>query len=288
MGNSDNQGRLPSLPRSLNLPSVWVTAIAISLGGISLNMFWRAEDFNLFGLGVLFFLAVSSQLWERRESLTFESGIFASFFGATLLVLLLIKSLFLTGGSLFTCVFPLFSAVGLGLIACCFKGLKQYWQELLLLLVLTIPNVLASWLVDYNPSLVTAKFASYLLWYLGFDVTRQGTSLYLTGGAVNVRAGCSGLETMLYMLSLALLTLAIFPAKQYQKILVPLVAVVLGFILNGLRVSLMAILVDASNWPALTYWHDGEGSFVFSAIGSLLLGLFWVFLINKNEEAETR
>ena len=266
-------------------PSFWVAAIGVCLGAISLNVAFRANDFSLLGLSVLFLLAVSSQLWERRDRLNFDSGVFVSFFGASLLALLSVKSLYLTGGNFFPCLFPFFSAFGLALIASGFKGLKQYWQELLLLLLLAVPNVLASWLVDYHPSLLTAKFASYFLWYFGFDVTRQGASIYLPTGAVNVYAGCSGLETMLYMLSLSLLTLAIFPAKRYQKVLVPVVAVLLGFLVNSARVSLMAILVASGDQQAFGYWHGGEGSFVFSAIGSLLFGMFWVFLINRNEEA---
>lgn len=277
----------PIQVRLLKIPSFWVIAIGISLAAIGLNVAWRAEDFNLLGLSVLFLLAVSSQLWENRDQLNFDSGFFASFFGATLLTLLLVKSLYLTG-SYFPSLFPLFSAFGLALIASGFKGLNQYWQELLLLLLLAAPNLLASWLNDFHPSLLTAKVASYFLWYSGFDVTRQGTSIYLPTGAVEVHAGCSGLQTIFYMLSIALLSLYIFPTKKYQKFLVPLVAILLGFLVNSMRVSLMAIMIAFGNQQAFIYWHEGEGSFVFSAIGSFLFVMFWVFLINRNEEAANK
>lgn len=266
--------------RLLKAPACWVAAIGISLAAISLNVAWRTEDFNLLGLSVLFWLAVFSQLWERRDQLNLESGIFASFFGATILALLLVKSLYLTGGY-FPSLFPLFSAFGLALIASGFKGLKQYWRELFMLLMLALPTVFGSWLTDFHPSLLTAKLAAYFLWYFGFDVTLQGNLIHLPTGTVEVYAGCSGLQTMLYMLSLALLTITIFPAKRYQKFLVLPLAVLLGFLVNSGRVSLMAILVASGNSKAFEYWHGGEGSFVFSAIGSFLFGMFWVFLINE-------
>ena len=50
-------------------------------------------------------------------------------------------------------------------------------------------------------------------------------------------------------------------------------SVVIGFLVNAMRVSLMAILVSQKQMAAFEYWHDGSGSLVFSVIGTILLVL---------------
>jgi len=71
----------------------------------------------------------------------------------------------------------------------------------------------------------------------------------------------------------------IFTTTSFKKILVLLVAVLVGFIVNGVRVALMAVLVALSQQDAFEYWHQGDGSLIFSMIGVLLFGLFCHFLL---------
>nr|WP_293089917.1 archaeosortase/exosortase family protein [Moorena sp. SIO3H5] len=73
--------------------------------------------------------------------------------------------------------------LGLGLLASGLKGLKQYWQHLTIFLCLAIPSGLPTLLIDV--STLTAKFSGLLLWYSGFEVSRQGVYLILpTVGAL--------------------------------------------------------------------------------------------------------
>lgn len=257
----------------------WLLGIATSLIAIHLTLTSRANDASLLGTSALFWVAIWSMLWSKRETLSLDSGFFSSFCGILLIVLILLKSISVSGYDVFLRISPLISALGVALLASGFKGLKQYWRELLILCFLAPSPGTLSLLVDI--STFTAKFATAVLWYLGFEVSRQGVYVILPAGSIEVYPGCSGIESMLHLLGLAVLFLVMFPTDWLEKILVSVVAVFLAFVVNGFRVALMAVLAASSNPQALEYWHKGDGSMLFSMISVLILGLFCLFLLRQ-------
>lgn len=265
----------------LKYPQFWLLGIAAGYIAIHLTLIWKADNSSLLGTSFLCWAAISSLVWEKRQSLNLESGIFSSFFGLSLIALLLIKSISLTSLGGFLYLSPAIFGFGLALLASGFKGLKQYRGELLVLSSISLPKVLPLSLIDI--SLLTAKFASLILWYTGFEVARNGVYIYLPTGSVEVYPGCSGLELIFQMLTLALLFLLMFPQKGKQKIIVPIIAATLGFVVNGVRVALMAVLVAQGHKEAFDYWHQGDGSLIFSLIAVLLFGLFCWFSLRKTE-----
>ncbi|NJM69890.1 MAG: cyanoexosortase A [Scytonema sp. RU_4_4] len=264
----------------LKYPQIWLLAIGAGLIAIHLVLLWKANNPSLLGMTFLFWAAISSFVWEKRYSLNLESGIFSSFFGLTLIALLLIKSLSLTSFGVFLYLSPVIFAIGLAMLASGFKGLKQYKGELLILFFLGVPKLLPS---SLDISLVTAKFTALILWYTGFEVARKGTLIYLPTGSVEVYSGCSGIELIFQLLGFALLFLLMFRQNWKHKILIPSIAVTLAFIVNGLRVALMAILVAQGHMEVFDYWHEGDGSLVFSLIAVLLFGLFCWFSLGRSE-----
>lgn len=262
-------------------PKYWLLGIASGLIALHLTLTSRTNDTDLFGTMLLFWGVVAFLIWERHESLTFESGIFASFFGTSLIALILLKSSSISGYDFFIRATPFLSGISLALLASGTKGLKQYWQELLILAYTAIPPGFIGVFVDV--ALLTAKFSAFLLHYLGFEVVRKGVFLILEKGSVEVYHGCSGVNAMLQLLGLALVFLLMFPTTVGQKIVVPLVAIITAFIINAARVALMAVLVSLSQPEAFKYWHEGNGSVVFSMIAVLIFGLFCWFAILKDE-----
>jgi cyanoexosortase A len=120
-----------------------------------------------------------------------------------------------------------------------------------------------------------------MLWFSGLQIVRKGIFLELPGGSVQVYSGCSGVVAMTQLLGMSVLFLMLLPLpwKWYQKAILPVAAIAIGFVVNALRVSLMAILVAQKQMAAFTYWHDGSGSLVFSVIGTLLLvSLVWLLI----------
>lgn len=269
--------------------SFWLLGIASGAIAIHLTLTSRANDSSLWGNSFLFWIAVISLLWSKRHTLNLNSGWLSSFWGAVLLTIVLLKSLSVSGYDPFLRIFPLISCFSVALLASGFKGLKQYWRELLIVcFIAPSPGALAI-LIDI--STITAKFSTAILWYLGFSVSRNGVIITLPKAAVEVYPGCSGIESVVYLLGLSVVFLMMFPITGTKKFLVPVVAVLTAFIVNGFRVALMAVL--AASPPSLEYWHKGEGSLVFSTIAVFILGLFCYFILeqentedNESEELE--
>lgn len=269
---------------SLKNSQYWLLAIAAGLITIHLTLTWKSGNSNLLGNSFLFWLAVSSLVWEKRHKLNLESSIFASILGISMIGILLIKSASMTSFGVFLYITPVIFALGLALLASGFQGLKQYKGELLSLFFLGIPKLLPTSLI--NTSALTAKAAGFMLWYTGFKVARDGVNIYLPQGSVEVASGCSGLEQIFQMLGLGIVFILMFPLNYKVKIAVPIVAATLGFLVNAGRVSLMAVIVQTKDKQAFEYWHEGDGSLIFSLISVLLFGLLCWFLIDKQNTPE--
>ncbi len=260
----------------------WLSAITVGLNGIYLSLVWRlTENFSFLSISLVLLGTAFYLLWEKRAVLNLESDILSTFLGLLLIASVLIKSTVNPYFGLLFQISPLLSGLGVALLASGLKGLKQYSQVFILLSAISIPETLLLQLFDV--SLITAKFAAFFLIHLGFDVSLQGVNLILPTGAVEVTPGCSGFENMIWLLRLAALFLILFPSTLWKKILVPIAAIVLGFLVNSARVALMAFLVAYSNQDAFKYWHEGDGAQVFSLISAFIFGALCYFLIFKNE-----
>jgi cyanoexosortase A len=262
-----------------NLPTsvgFWLMAIAVGFMALHLGVVWKSRDSNFLALAALNYLAITFLLWKKRARLSLESGIFSSFFGASILALVLVKITALTGGD-FILLAPAIAATGIVLLASGIKGCKQYWQELVILFFLGVPEVIIAAFLDLTP--FTAKFAAFLLWYSGFDVAREGFDIMLPTGGVEVYEGCSGLEAVTHLLNLAGLAIALFARDWKQMALLPVVAIAIAFVTNGIRVALLTVLAASYNSESFDYWHQGDGSLIFSMISTSLFGFFCLLLL---------
>ena len=149
----------------------WLLGIVAGLQTICLTLVWKADDTGHFGMSLLFLFAIGSLTWEKRDNLKFESEVLPSIVGIALIGWVLWESVNLADGNIMR-LLPFTSALGVALLASGFKGLKQYWQELIILFFLGVPSIIASLLFDIAP--LTAKFSAFLLHYFGFDVVSEG------------------------------------------------------------------------------------------------------------------
>jgi hypothetical protein len=119
--------------RPLKTSQFWLLATAAGLIAIHLTLLLRSDNLNLLGISILFWLAVSSLLWQKRNSLNLESGIFSSLLGLSLLAFVLLKSFSLSHFGLFLCILPFIAAFGLALLASGVQGAtsapKARYQE---------------------------------------------------------------------------------------------------------------------------------------------------------------
>jgi cyanoexosortase A len=269
-------------------PEFWLLCIWIGWIAIQLVTIWKSEQSNLLGMNFLFWVTIISLVWDKRDRLKFESSVFSSFFSLSLMTILLIKCASLTSFGIFLSILPVLVGFSLALLASGFKGLGQYRGELFALFLLAMGGILPSIIVNISP--LTAKFAAFLLWYSGSDVVRSGININLPTGSIEVYSGCSGIELILQLIGLSSLFILMFPVNLLSKILIPIIAIMIGFITNGIRVALMAILVAQNQKSAFAYWHHGDGSLIFSLIAVLLLGaVCWLLMeINQSHKSNLK
>lgn len=263
--------------KPLHNVQVWLLGIAAALIALQLHWVSKSDSADQASISLFLWGGVLYLLWQKRDTLKLNSGPVASLVGLLLIALLLLRSLGVrVPDDLLVAISPLTSAIGLGLIASGFRGLRQYRRELLLIFVLVIPKVVVATLLEQllNLNLIAAKAAHFMLWYLGFDVLREGVNVILPTGVIEINSACSGLDSMLILLRLAVLFLVVFPTPLSAKLLVPVVAVSLAFLINGVRIALMALLVAFSTPETFEYWHEGSGAQLFSLVTMLLFGWF--------------
>lgn len=260
----------------------WLLAIAGSLTAVYVSLYMRLDGnlsqvtISLLGLGAVF-----SLLAEKRQTLKFESDIFSSLLGILLIAFTLLRSNYVITVDSFVELTPFIVFLGLALLASGIKGLRQYWLELLIIFAFNLPVGYLAQRLDI--SIFTAKFSFAFLSYLGLPVVRQGVNIIMPTGAVEVYPGCSGMETISQLVKLAILFIIMFPTSLAKRIIVPIVAIAIAFLVNAIRVALMAYLVAKSNSEAFDYWHTGTGSEIFFLSCTILFGSF-CYLITKQDD----
>ncbi|OUL21067.1 cyanoexosortase A [Nostoc sp. 106C] len=270
-------------PKLFKNEPLWLLSITAGLEAICLTLVWKAHDIGHLGMSILFLFATGSLLWDKRHTLRFESDVFSSIVGLLLIIWVLWQSA--TQNLEHTLRLLSFtSAFGVSLLASGFKGLKQYWEELIILFFLGVPSVLADLLIDISP--LSAKFATFLLWYSGFDVTNVGVNIYLPTGSIKVAYSCSGIDTINYILGISIIAMVMFPIAKIKRFFVPIFAIILGFVINGVRIAMLAVM-EGTNKAAFDSWHGGQASYSYGVLGILIFGLVYMLLL-KQEEQQTQ
>lgn len=260
-------------------------AIAVALTTIHFQLIARTGHQGQFlEASLMCWAAAWFMIWRRREDLTtFKSSPIPSAIGLVGIAWILLRSLAVSEYDSFMRFVPLVSGVSVALLASGFD-LRRYWRELLTLALMTIPTTTLLSQFDISP--LTAELSGSLLWYTGFRVTQEGVMLHLPTGSVEVYPGCSGIQLVWQHLSLGILFVLLFPIGWLRSLIVPIAGILIAFIVNSIRVALMAILVAQNHRDAFDYWHLGTGSLIFSMISVSLFGVLCYVLLEQADRAE--
>lgn len=273
----------------LQKPYFWILFIATALFTIYFGLLWKADDVAHLGMSALFIFGIGSLIWDRKEKLTFKAQPVAIVIACILIVITLYGltlNVAVNGDESIDLVLrssPLIFGISLALLAAGFFGLKQYRGELLILAGLSLPSVLIS---PWNLSPITAKFAGFGLWAMGYNLAVDGIRLYLPGTTVVVARACSGVESMTYVLGISILYLVMFPLKKIHNFIVPIIAVVIGFLVNMVRVLAMCLLLNYGKREAFDYWHTGDGALIIGVIAVLVFSVFYFTLVKYTVDEE--
>ncbi|MBE9174574.1 cyanoexosortase A [Synechocystis salina LEGE 06155] len=255
----------------------WLKYGALTLCSLLTILQWQAvaqrDDPALLATNFLIFVAIGSLLWEKRRSLPVQSGWAGSLLGFVLVLLVLLRSLARSGYQPQISLF--IAGIGLCLLVAGGQGLKHYWRELAIASLLMVDPILVSLLQALNLPLMTAHFSTVVLSTLGFNARQQGLFILLPAGRVEVYGVCSGIDSIVQMVNLAVILALILPVKPWAKYLSFILAPAIGFGVNALRVALLTFLISESNMTAFHYWHDNpNASGVFFLIAAALLLVF--------------
>lgn len=267
---------------------LWLLSGLAAIAMLYLNLIWKTTgNIDQLTTNGFYWGAIIWLLWRRRDSLRDHSEHFSSSIGLLLLGLVLSKTLNLFDfESTLLPLMPLGMVIALALIASGFKGFTQYRQELFFAWFLFFPEgVIGHWLDGIvHITLLNAKFATYFLYYLGFNVTSQDNQVLLSLPELGefkaiVDYPCAGLPMILLMLKFAILLMSIVSLSRPEKLLIPAFSVVLGFLLGVVRVAILTLLIP--NPTQFVYWHGSQGSQIFSTLAITIFAGFCYWILEK-------
>lgn len=276
---------IDKLKQNLLLPQFYLMAIAFGFAIIHLILTYqsnRNSDELIFT--ALPWLGVLILLRQKKDQVSLESDYLSTIIGFSLMSLVLAKSvsLFWFEAS-FIKVIPLVAIIGLFLVFSGIKGLKYYWREIIVLIILAIPSDSLERIINhvFIVNVLTAKIATLFLWYSGIQVSNEGAMIYFKDASVFVDYPCTGVKAILILLKLSILAICVFKHKWKVSTILIAVSIVIGFVLGVIRSSFLSLIVKDE--ILFNYWHGDDGGSIFATISMMVFALIYNFIIPKLE-----
>jgi cyanoexosortase A len=195
----------------------------------------------------------------------------------------------MVGFDLSSSFMPLLGAIGLVLLAAPANKLRPFLPSLSVLALLPVVRTLG-WLTPLGPlSVAIAWLTKQMLTLSGYTAVQFGTSVGLKSGGVIVSGSCAGLSILLQLLMVAVIFAMAFPMRnRWQNGVMLLVAPLIGMVVNGMRITLLALLITSS-LPGKQWWfdffHEDWGSLIFSGLGMQLFVSLYVYWMARQVAA---
>ena len=221
--------------------------------------------------------------WQPRP------GRIGRWVGVALLVVMLWFGQRLMGSDFLSSLLPLLAGIALALLAAPASKLRPFLKSLCVLALLPVVSAVST-LTPLGPlSVATAWLAKQMLSICGYTAVQLGTLVKLQGGGVIVSGACAGLGILLQLLLVAVIFALAFPMRhRWQNGLLIVVAPLLGIVVNGMRITLLALFVTSS-LPNRQWWfeffHDHWGSLLFSGLGMQLFVWLYVYWMARQVAA---
>jgi cyanoexosortase A len=221
--------------------------------------------------------------WQPRP------GRIGRWVGVALLVVMLWFGQRLMSSDLISSLLPLLAGIALALLAAPASKLRPFFKSLCVLALLPVVSAVST-LTPLGPlSVATAWITKQMLSICGYTAVHLGTLVKLQGGGVIVSGPCAGLDILLQLLLVAVIFAMAFPMRHsWQNGLMIMVAPLLGIVVNGMRIMLLALLVTSSlanrQWW-FEFFHDHWGSLLFSGLGMQLFVWLYVYWMARQVAA---
>ena len=146
------------------------------------------------------------------------------------------------------------------------------WLFPLLFLALMVPlpfiDLASPWLESF-----TARWATALAQFFGISAVQSGGEIALPGTTISVGAPCSGLRSLVTMITVGVAWVYLVEGKLVAKLIMLAAIVPLVALSNILRIALLLVVATFFGQEvALSYYHDWSGLVLFLlALGLLLI-----------------
>ncbi|MDB9527239.1 cyanoexosortase A [Oscillatoria sp. CS-180] len=262
------------------IPFFVLAVMGAASAAIHVGLVAQSNDDSLLPLSLLFWLSAGSLIWQKRHQLTLHTNALSMLAGGVLIAIFLAWGIkaptdnYLAAG-------PFIATVGLAVFCSSWRNLTQYRAEFILMFMFGIPKVLLWSVIDLRG--ITARLSTAMLQAASFDVLRDGRIISLPTGSVEVIHDCSGLNGILYLLSMSALLLIMAPIQGTKRYLVPLMGVAIAFLFNGVRVAFLAIMAADTDPQRFQHWH-GTSIFSLGALG-FFCAIYCLILWREKREA---
>ncbi len=235
-------------------------------------------------MSLLLWASIMILLWDRRQHFKINQNKASRFLGYVLVAAVLIISMMHPGEKMLG-FFPLAAYLGWFLIFIGAAQSKFYLKEFCILAIFGIPKLVPDTAFGLAP--LTAKFAAYALWYLGYPVSTNGIYIQVPKGGVEVVPACSGINLILHMLSISVIFLCVFPTRRSHRIPFAMLSILLGFLMNGVRVAMLAALSPPQFSAQFHYWHSASGASLFVLLTLVIYGVLYFSPLNPTQQPKS-
>jgi exosortase len=143
---------------------------------------------------------------------------------------------------------------------------------LFLFLMVPLPQSLVN-VIAFPLQLIAADTAVNALYALGIPALREGNIIHLANAQLFVAEACSGLRSLMALVTLGVLFAYFFHRSLIERALIVLSAIPIAILVNAFRVALTGILTqNYGSQAAEGIIHQTEGLFTFAIAFVLLLG----------------
>jgi cyanoexosortase A len=269
-----------SLASLVNGSQLWLISLAISLTLLYLYFLNTTGGISVIDHSILALLAVFWLLWRKRDQLHLNSQLYTSLLGTACLAIAVKID---HPQATWLPALPFFAALGIVLIASGVSALKQYWRELFILLVVAFFGILKQPIEQHFAlTIPTAQLSHYLLYMGGIDSLRQGTIIaFSPKNALNVVESCAGYSKIFWLVEISIFYLVLFPSNLRNIFIIPPVATAIAFVSNSVRIAILGAFLAANNEAGFEYWHQGDGSQIFTIIPVVIFGSLCLNLIKR-------
>jgi exosortase A len=140
-----------------------------------------------------------------------------------------------------------------------------------LIFMIPLPQIIFN-AVAFPLQLFAAKVATNIIQFFGIPVLREGNIIHLAYSRLEVAEACSGIRSLVSILTLATIYAYFFENRSWKQALLLVSALPISIITNSSRVAGTGVLAHHFGASAAEgFYHTFEGWFMFIVAFSLLL-----------------